>query len=72
MLKTASLAIALTLVALPATAGVTVRSCDRDVTFDAPPARAVANDVNPTEMMLALRLQDHMVGYTGVSGGKLC
>ena len=70
MLKTASLAIALTLVALPATAGVTVKSCDRDVTFDAPPARAVANDVNLTEMMLALRLQDHMVGYTGVSGWK--
>ena len=70
MLKTASLAIALTLVALPAMAGVTVKSCDRDVTFDAPPARAVANDVNLTEMMLALRLQDHMVGYTGVSGWK--
>lgn len=69
MLK-ASLFLALTLASLPATAGVTVRSCDRDVTFDAPPARAVSNDVNLTEMMLALKLQDRMVGYTGVSGWK--
>lgn len=49
---------------------VTVRSCDRDVTFEAPPARAVANDVNLVEMMLALDLADHMVGYTGVSDWK--
>ncbi|MBU0736522.1 MAG: ABC transporter substrate-binding protein [Alphaproteobacteria bacterium] len=49
---------------------VTVKSCDRDVTFDAPPARAVSNDVNLTEMMLALKLQDRMVGYTGISGWK--
>ncbi|WP_377277452.1 ABC transporter substrate-binding protein [Rhizobium sp. R86522] len=49
---------------------VTVKSCDREVTFDAPPARAVSNDVNLTEMMLALKLQDRMVGYTGISGWK--
>ncbi len=49
---------------------VTVQSCDREVTFDAPPTRAVSNDVNLTEMMLALGLQDRMVGYTGVSGWK--
>ncbi|SIP89354.1 iron complex transport system substrate-binding protein [Rhizobium sp. RU33A] len=49
---------------------VTVESCDREVTFDAPPARAVSNDVNLTEMMLALKLQDRMVGYTGISGWK--
>jgi iron complex transport system substrate-binding protein len=49
---------------------VTVKSCDRDVTFDAPPARAISNDVNLTEMMLALKLQDRMVGYTGISGWK--
>lgn len=51
-------------------APVTVKSCNREVTFDAPPKRAVSNDVNLTEMMLALKLQDHMVGYTGVSGWK--
>jgi len=49
---------------------VTVRSCDRDVTFDKAPERAVSNDVNLTEMMLALKLQDRMVGYTGISGWK--
>ncbi len=49
---------------------VTVKSCNRDVTFDAAPRRAISNDVNLTEMMLALKLQDHMVGYTGISGWK--
>ncbi|TIX88806.1 ABC transporter substrate-binding protein [Rhizobium sp. P44RR-XXIV] len=49
---------------------VTVRSCNRDVTFDKAPERAVSNDVNLTEMMLALKLQDRMVGYTGISGWK--
>ncbi|MDH6267756.1 iron complex transport system substrate-binding protein [Rhizobium sp. SG_E_25_P2] len=51
-------------------APVTVKSCNRDVTFDAAPSRAISNDVNLTEMMLALKLQDRMVGYTGVSGWK--
>ncbi|MFH1806073.1 MAG: ABC transporter substrate-binding protein [Pseudomonadota bacterium] len=47
---------------------VTVKSCDREVTFDQAPKRAVSHDINITEMMLALELQDHMVGYTGISG----
>jgi iron complex transport system substrate-binding protein len=47
---------------------VTVQSCDREVTFDAPPSRAASNDVNLTEMMLVLGLTDRMVGYTGISG----
>lgn len=49
---------------------VTVQSCNRAVTFEAPPQAAVSNDVNLTEMMLALRLTDRMVGFTGVSGWK--
>lgn len=49
---------------------VTVQSCDREVTFDAAPVRAVSNDVNLTEMMLALGLNDNMAGYTGVSDWK--
>jgi iron complex transport system substrate-binding protein len=49
---------------------VTVQSCDRQVTFDTAPNRAIANDVNLIEMMLALGLADRMVGYTGVSGWK--
>jgi len=47
---------------------VTVQSCDREITFEAPPARAASNDVNLTEMMLVLGLTDRMVGYTGISG----
>jgi len=49
---------------------VTVKSCNRNVTFEDAPQRAISNDVNLTEMMLALKLQDRMVGYTGVSGWK--
>lgn len=56
--------------ALAAGYPITVTSCDREVRFDAAPERAVSNDVNLTEMMLALGLTDHMVGYTGVSGWK--
>jgi iron complex transport system substrate-binding protein len=51
-----------------AAAQVTVQSCSREVTFDAPPQRAVSNDVNLTEMMLVLGLTDRMVGYTGITG----
>ena len=49
---------------------IEVQSCDRVVTFDHAPNAAVSNDVNLTEMMLALGLQDSMVGFTGVSGWK--
>ncbi|NBZ89168.1 ABC transporter substrate-binding protein [Stagnihabitans tardus] len=49
---------------------VTVKSCDREVTFDRAPTRAISNDSNLTEMMLVLGLRDHMVGYTGISGWK--
>ena len=49
---------------------VTVKSCNRDVTFDAAPKAAISNDVNLTEMMLVLGLRDRMVGYTGISGWK--
>ena len=51
-------------------AQTTVESCNRIVSFDAPPKRAISNDVNLTEMMLVLGLADHMVGYTGISGWK--
>jgi iron complex transport system substrate-binding protein len=47
---------------------VTINSCNRTVTFDSPPQRAVSNDVNLTSMMVALGLQKSMVGYSGVTG----
>lgn len=68
------LRLSLAAVLLSATAAmaqpVTVKSCDRDVTFETPPTRAISNDVNLTEMMLVLGLRDRMVGYTGISGWK--
>jgi len=63
-------AVALCLSASMAVAGATVQSCNRTVSFDTPPERAISNDVNLTEMMLALGLADRMVGYTGISGWK--
>ncbi|MEL6467499.1 MAG: ABC transporter substrate-binding protein [Pseudomonadota bacterium] len=63
-------AAALSFSASMAIADTTVQSCNRTVTFDAPPERAVSNDVNLTEMMLVLGLADRMVGYTGISGWK--
>ena len=53
-----------------ALAETTINSCNRTVSFDSPPKRAISNDVNLTEMMLVLGLADHMVGYTGISGWK--
>lgn len=57
-------------IAGPVAAQTTVNSCNRQVTFEAPPTAAVSNDVNLTEMMLVLGLADRMVGYTGISGWK--
>lgn len=62
--------VALILGASVVAAETTVQSCNRSVTFDAPPERAISNDVNLTEMMLVLGLADRMVGYTGISGWK--
>jgi iron complex transport system substrate-binding protein len=47
---------------------VTVSSCGVPVTYDSAPKRAVSNDINTTEDMLALGLESHMVGDFGVEG----
>lgn len=47
---------------------VTVTSCGVPVTYDRAPMRAVSNDINTTEDMLALGLESHMVGTFGVTG----
>jgi iron complex transport system substrate-binding protein len=47
---------------------VTVTSCGVPVTYDHAPARAVSNDINSTEDMLALGLEPHMAGTFGVTG----
>lgn len=73
-MRNLTLATGLSLIASAAAAEtaaeITVDSCNRQVTFDAPPKAAISNDVNLTEMMLALGLADRMVGYTGISGWK--
>ena len=53
-----------------ASSKVSVNGCNRTVSFDSSPQRAISNDVNLTEMMLVLGLSDKMVGYTGISGWK--
>jgi iron complex transport system substrate-binding protein len=47
---------------------VTVSSCGQSETYNAAPTRAVSNDINTTEDMLALGLESHMVGTFGVTG----
>ncbi|MES0870003.1 ABC transporter substrate-binding protein [Pseudovibrio sp. SCP19] len=70
-MKNFGLALAVALLSSSAAlAEVSVQSCNRTVAFDGVPQRAVSNDSNLTEMMLALELQDNMVGYTGVSGWR--
>jgi iron complex transport system substrate-binding protein len=47
---------------------VTVTNCGTPVTYDQAPKRAVSNDINTTEDMLALGLESRMAGDFGVTG----
>jgi iron complex transport system substrate-binding protein len=47
---------------------VSVTNCGVKTTYDRAPARAVSNDINTTEDMLALGLESYMVGTFGVTG----
>jgi iron complex transport system substrate-binding protein len=47
---------------------VTVTSCGVPVTYNSAPKRAVSNDINTTEDMLALGLESHMVGTFAAVG----
>jgi iron complex transport system substrate-binding protein len=47
---------------------VTVTNCGTNVTFDRAPRRAVSNDIQTTEDMLALGLESRMAGTFGVTG----
>jgi iron complex transport system substrate-binding protein len=51
---------------------VTVSSCGVPVTYKSAPKRAVSNDINTTEDMLALGLESHMVGdFAAVGDGPV-
>jgi iron complex transport system substrate-binding protein len=47
---------------------VTISNCGTSVTYAQAPTRAVSNDINTAEDMLALGLQSHMVGEFAASG----
>jgi iron complex transport system substrate-binding protein len=47
---------------------VTITNCGTSTTYDSEPKRAVSNDINSTEDMLALGLESRMVGTFGVMG----
>ncbi len=47
---------------------VTVSDCGSPVTYTQAPTRAVSNDINATEDMIALGLESHMVGEFAASG----
>ena len=47
---------------------VTVTSCDRSITFEKSPTRAIIHDQNMSQMAFALDLQDKIVGLTGITG----
>ena len=49
---------------------LTVKSCNREVTFTQAPQHALSHDINMTQMMLALGLKPRMAGYSGISGWK--
>jgi iron complex transport system substrate-binding protein len=49
---------------------LTIKSCNREVTFQQAPQRALSHDINMTQMMLALGLKPRMAGYSGISGWK--
>jgi iron complex transport system substrate-binding protein len=47
---------------------VTITNCGTSVTYTSAPRRAVSNDINTTEDMLALGLESRMAGTFGVTG----
>ena len=49
---------------------LTIKSCNREVTFKQAPQHALSHDINMTQMMLALDLKPRMAGYSGISGWK--
>lgn len=73
MINRLLLGLVLPLIALPAVASdypLTVRSCDREVTFERAPQRVVVHDVSLASMLLSLDLRERIVGYTGFGDSK--
>ena len=55
----------------PEPAGVTIENCGVEDVYDAVPQRVVATDTSALEVLVALGLQDHVIGYFGGTPDRL-
>ena len=73
MIRLSLAGLALSLSVLPVQGAdypVTVRSCDREVSFQQAPQRVVVHDVSLASMLLSLGLRERIVGYSGFGESK--
>ena len=57
--------------ATPEPAAVTIDNCGVETVYDAVPRRVVATDTSALEVLMALGLQDHVIGYFGGTPDRL-
>ncbi len=60
-----------TATATPEPAGVTIDNCGVETVYEAVPQRVVATDTSALEVLVALGLQDHVIGYFGGTPDRL-
>ena len=60
-----------TTTAMPDPPGVTISNCSVETVYDAVPQRVVATDTSALEVLMALGLQDHVIGYFGGTPDRL-
>ena len=60
-----------TTTAAPEPAGVTINNCGEETEYEAIPQRVVATDTSALEVLVALELQDHVIGYFGGTPDRL-
>ncbi len=60
-----------TATATPEPAGVAINNCGVETVYDAVPQRVVATDTSALEVLMALGLQDHVIGYFGGTPDRL-
>ena len=57
--------------ATPEPAAVTINNCGAETVYDAVPQRVVAKDTSALEVLVALGLQNHVIGYFGGTPDRL-
>ena len=60
-----------TAVPTPEPVSVTIDNCGVETVYDAVPRRVVATDTSALEVLMALELQDHVIGYFGGTPDRL-